>query len=214
MFLDTAYKMICILLILCILFLLICIILPTEEPFSSEYPCRVSLSDRDFLSHMIPHHQVAIDMSKEHMKHTKHDIMYKILRDLIRIQEYEITLMRTYLENATENVSKVDTHQRFLPTIVSSIYPNTLGLTSTYCDPSFFQSSHPTSHSPIVSDKMYIEHMIPHHQVAVDMCKMLLQHTKSDFLIQLAYGMIRTQESEIVLLHDLLQSRFIDSSMP
>ena len=29
-----------------------------------------------------------------------------------------------------------------------------------------------------LDDKMYIEHMIPHHQVAVDMSKRLLLYTK------------------------------------
>ena len=52
--------------------------------------------------------------------------------------------------------------------------------------------------------------MIPHHQVAIDMCKILLKHTKSDFLISLAYRMIRAQEAEIILLNDLLQSPFIN----
>ena len=29
-----------------------------------------------------------------------------------------------------------------------------------------------------LDDKMYLEHMIPHHQVAVDMSKKLLKNTK------------------------------------
>ena len=33
--------------------------------------------------------------------------------------------------------------------------------------------------------------MIQHHQVAVDMCKNQLKHTKSDFIIYLTYRMIR-----------------------
>jgi uncharacterized protein (DUF305 family) len=61
----------------------------------------------------------------------------------------------------------------------------------------------------VVTDKQYIQHMIPHHQVAVDMCKILLKHTKSDFLTQLAYRMIKAQEAEIILLNDLLTSKFI-----
>ena len=52
--------------------------------------------------------------------------------------------------------------------------------------------------------------MIPHHQVAIDMSKMLLKTTKSDFLIYLCYRLIRTQEAEIILLNDLLQSPFIN----
>ena len=47
--------------------------------------------------------------------------------------------------------------------------------------------------------------MIPHHQVAVDMSKRLLEHTKSDFMIYLAYRIIRNQEAEIKLLDDLKQ---------
>jgi len=55
-----------------------------------------------------------------------------------------------------------------------------------------------------LNDRMYIEHMIPHHQVAVDMSKKLLKNTKSDFMISLAYRIIRSQQEEIILLHDML----------
>lgn len=68
---------------------------------------------------------------------------------------------------------------------------------------------HHNSNNMIKTDKQYIDHMIPHHQVAVDMCKILLKHTKSDFLIYLSYRMIREQESEIILLNDMLKSPFI-----
>ena len=100
------------------------------------------------------------------------------------------------------------------------VYPNVLGLTDAYCDPAFFTTNHNqnqhTQHQKhsqehkIVTDKQYILHMIPHHQVAIDMCKILLKKTKSDFLIYLAYRMIRAQEAEIILLNDLLQSLFIE----
>ena len=47
--------------------------------------------------------------------------------------------------------------------------------------------------------------MIPHHQVAVDMSKKLLKHTKNDFMIHLAYRIINSQQEEIILLNDLLK---------
>ena len=56
-----------------------------------------------------------------------------------------------------------------------------------------------------LTDKIYIEHMIPHHQVAVDMSKVLLKNTKNDFMIYLAYRIIQSQQEEIVLLNDLLR---------
>jgi len=182
------------------------------ESFTSDYPCRVFLSDVDFLKHMITHHQIAIYISIQHIKNTKNDIIMKVLRELIWTQNYEIVMMMEELSNTAENVSDIHSNQPFIPTIVSSIYPNVVGLTNTYCDPGFFNSTMHTHHNQnnmIITDTQYINHMIPHHQVAVDMCKILLKHTKSDFLIYLAYRMIRGQESEIVLLNDLLESPLI-----
>ena len=52
--------------------------------------------------------------------------------------------------------------------------------------------------------------MIPHHQVAVDMSKKLLKNTKNDFMIHLAYRIIRSQQEEIILLHNLLDENNIN----
>ena len=180
--------------------------------YKSDYPCRVFLSDNDFLKHMITHHQIAIDISIDHIKNTKNDIIMKVLRELIWTQKYEIVMMMEEITNKTQNVSEITSNQAFIPTISSSIYPNVVGLTNAYCDPGFFSSNmhkHHNSNNMIKTDKQYIDHMIPHHQVAVDMCKILLKHTKSDFLIYLSYRMIREQESEIILLNDILKSPFI-----
>ena len=191
-----------------IVFLLILIITykryESFDNFKSDYPCRVFLTDKEFLKHMIPHHQIAIDVSIKHIENTKNDIIMKVLRELIWTQKYEIQMMMEEISNKTENISKINSNQAFIPTISSSIYPNVVGLSNTYCDPSFFSSNMHKHHDMIKTDKEYILHMIPHHQVAVDMCKMLLKHTKSDFLIYLAYRIIRAQESEILLLNDLL----------
>jgi uncharacterized protein (DUF305 family) len=182
------------------------------DNFKGDYPCRVFLSDNDFLKHMITHHQMAIDISIQHIENTKSDIIMKVLRELIWTQKYEIVMMMEELTHKTENVSIITSNQAFIPTISSSIYPNVIGITDAYCDPVFFNSNmqkHHNQHNMIKTDKQYIHHMIPHHQVAVDMCKILLKHTKSDFLIYLSYRMIRGQESEIILLNDMLKSPLI-----
>ena len=54
-----------------------------------------------------------------------------------------------------------------------------------------------------LDDEMYIKHMIPHHQVAVDMSKVLLKNTKNDFMIYLANRIIRSQQEELILLNDM-----------
>ena len=72
--------------------------------FKSDYPCRVFLSDNDFLKHMIPHHQMAIDISIQHIQNTKTGIILKILRELIWTQQYEIILMLAELNQDSEKM--------------------------------------------------------------------------------------------------------------
>ena len=55
-----------------------------------------------------------------------------------------------------------------------------------------------------LTDLEYLEHMIPHHQVAVDMSKVLLKNTKSDIMVYLAYRIIRSQQAEVILLKEYL----------
>ena len=59
----------------------------------------------------------------------------------------------------------------------------------------------------ILSDEDYLKHMIPHHQVAVDMSKKLLKNTTNDFMIELSYRIIRSQQEEVILLQDMLESK-------
>lgn len=57
-----------------------------------------------------------------------------------------------------------------------------------------------------ITDISYIEHMIPHHQVAVDMSKILIKNTNNDIMLWLAYRIIKNQQEEIILLQDYLYS--------
>jgi uncharacterized protein (DUF305 family) len=58
-----------------------------------------------------------------------------------------------------------------------------------------------------MTDLMYIQHMIPHHQVAVDMSKKILKTTSNDFIIYLAYTIIRSQQLEITNLYYLSKTK-------
>ena len=86
--------------------------------------------------------------------------------------------------------------------------PNKLGLTNIYCDPHFFDLEWHMKHIQHMNmdDKMYLEHMIPHHQVAVDMSKILIKNTKNDFMLSLAYNIIKSQQEEIIMLNNYLMS--------
>ena len=196
-----------------ILFIIMCI--GTKEYFQNKNdPCDYNLSDEDYLKHMIPHHQVAVDISLLLQKTSTDPIMQGILRHLIWVQNYEITLMKTMLEGMPSQITTNHKTRGYIPTVANSIPPNKIGLTNTYCDPHFFDPKGHMEHMKHMklTDKTYIEHMIPHHQVAVDMSKKLLKHTENDMMISLAYRIIRSQQNEIVLLNDLLQNTYTHKS--
>ena len=51
-------------------------------------PCSDNLSDYEYLTHMIPHHQVAVDISLLLQKKSTNPAMQSILRQLIWIQNF------------------------------------------------------------------------------------------------------------------------------
>lgn len=173
--------------------------------------CRGYLTDKEYLQHMIPHHQVAIDISKMHQKSSKWDAMQQILRQLIWTQTHEIHVMEEMLKSLPENDMSDESQKMqhlYTLTVGDLTKPNEVGMTDTFCDPHFFNPEAHMKHMEHMelTDKTYIEHMIPHHQVAVDMSKRLLQHTKSDFMIYLAYRIIQSQQDEIVVLDNFLSN--------
>lgn len=190
-----------------------------DEGFLDSDPCQDKLTDVDYLLHMIPHHKVAVDISYLLQKTSKSDVMQDILRKLIWTQNYEITLMNDVLATFPEiNVSSNDImNRKYIDMMSDFISPNKLGLTNTYCDPHFFNPEEHMKHleGMELDEKMYLQHMIPHHQVAVDMSKKLLKHTTNDFMIYLAYRIIRSQQEEIIMLNDLLneKNKFFESSL-
>lgn len=174
--------------------------------------CRGYLTDKEYLEHMIPHHQVAIDISILLQKKTKNPEMQDILRKIIWVQNYEIQLMRDMAKRLPENdmsTSEIDMVRNYTITTGDLTKPNKVGLTKTYCDPHFFDPKKHMEHMKHMKldDKMYIKHMIPHHQVAVDMSKVLLKNTKNDFMIYLANRIIISQNAEIILLNDMLSKK-------
>ena len=175
---------------------------------STNYPCNHDLTDDEYIDHMITHHEVAVYMSENHLHNTKNPILLDMLRHLIRVQTYEINLMkRTKITNKTNidfndemSDKNIKMDKSYINTQGDFTKPNTLYLSNTYCDPSFFKMSHKLHN---MTDALYSQHTIPHHQVAVDMSKKILKTTNNDFIIDLAYKIIHNQQLEISQLYHL-----------
>ena len=143
---------------------------------------------------MITHHEVAIYMSEHHLHNTKNPIILDILRNVIRLQKYEINLMKdsNIISNKNDEMTNIniEPNNSYRYTVGDFTKPNTPYLSNTFCDPGFFNMSH-NKNLHNMTDAMYIQHMIPHHQVAVDMSKIILKTTNDNFIITSLYGRLK-----------------------
>jgi uncharacterized protein (DUF305 family) len=176
---------------------------------SGSNPCTDTLTDLEYLEHMIPHHQVAIDMSNLLVPVSQNPTMLHLCRDIIRKQSYEIWEM-----NAMKNrlVDTMFTNEKGfnerIYTALDIFSPVMSKSKDGSCNPLFFK---PNDHSKMmadmeISDRSYLEHMIPHHQVAIDMSKRLLMHTNNSYLLVFCRKLIIDQQSEIYLMNNLLNN--------
>ena len=174
-------------------------------------PCTDILSDNEYLEHMIPHHQVAIDMSEMLSPISKNPDVLHLCRNIIRNQRFEIWEMNNYLKGMSDNLS-IDRKgfynhkQTKLDLFASKMSKPEDG----ECNPLFFKPNDHMKHMEHMelNDTSYLKHMIPHHQVAIDMSKRLLSHTKHNYLIEFCKNLIIEQQCEIYLMNNMLLNRY------
>ena len=63
-----------------------------------------------------------------------------------------------------------------------------------------------------ITDRSYLEHMVPHHQVAIDMSKRLLLHTNHSYLLVFCKGLIIEQQGEIFYMNNILNNKYTHHS--
>ena len=192
--------------ILFILILLLFLIKFIKKEQFDTNPCTDFLSNKDYLKHMIPHHQVAIDICIIMKNISKSVTMQNIYKKLIYNQNIEIMLMK----NVVKHIPKVSNEYKSKyrnNKIITSLEMNTKSIPNKYhCDPLFFKPNDHSAHMKHMkhSDKSFLEHMIPHHQVAVVMSERLLKHTNNTHMIRLCYDIITAQRGEILQMNYLL----------
>jgi uncharacterized protein (DUF305 family) len=169
-------------------------------------PCTDFLSDKDYLIHMIPHHQVAIDMCKMMIPLSKSKTIQNIYRTIIWNQNIEILFMKQVNNDIPLLSGEIPTIHRDTE-FKTSLSNNKKSIPKDYyCDPLFFKPNDHSAHMNHMkhTDKSFLEHMIPHHQVAIVMSNRLLKHTNNTYMIKMCYEIITAQRSEILKMNYIL----------
>lgn len=171
-------------------------------------PCTDYLSDSHFLRHMISHHQVAIDMSLEALRESTDDLVRRIAFRITKQQDYEIAVMTWHLHSDGSGQIGLTDHPSEHARMLESYEPDAILPHASYeCDPLFFDpDAHMKRHHDMgpYSDHMFIHHMIPHHQVAVDMSRRLLAHSSHMPTRTIASKIILDQQYEIRSMNEWL----------
>ena len=145
-------------------------------------------ADVDFARGMIPHHQGAIDMSEVVLKHGRDASVTKLANEIIAAQKKEIAQMRAWLQkNGTLPAS-----------------PDAGAVAKAFTEVNAKMHKDMTMAFTGRADVDFMKGMIPHHEGAVEMAKVLLQFGKDPELRKLADDVIRTQNEEITMMRDWL----------
>ena len=182
-----------------------------NHTMNGSNPCTDKLTDIEYLEHMIPHHQVAIDMSNMLIPHTNNPVMLHLCRDIIRKQSYEIWEMDMIKNNLSDTIfSSAKGLIDDAPTKMEFYVPAQSKASTGDCNPLFFKPNDHSAHMEgmKVNDISYLEHMIPHHQVAIDMSRRLLLHTNHSYLMDFCRKLIIDQQGEIYTMNNLLKNKF------
>jgi uncharacterized protein (DUF305 family) len=137
--------------------------------------------DYDFANLMIMHHQMAIDMSKVEIEKGSDQTIVNMAKGIVAAQEIEIREMQEFIKNYKVSATNNQTSNSFkISTEMKSMMDkmNEVNISQNI-------------------DRDYVAMMIPHHESAVKMSKMLLQFGTQNDLVDLSKNIIEDQTFEI-----------------
>lgn len=155
--------------------------------------CYTGDADVDFVEGMIPHHQGAIDMAEVVLKYGKDEQLKALAQRIIVAQEAEIGMMKAWI-NGRRSLWRAENRDE-LPSVIAFKE----AMSKMHKDMNIKFTGH--------ADIDFARGMIPHHQGAVDMARILRKEGRDPMLLKFADDIIRSQSQEIAMMEEWLVAR-------
>lgn len=140
--------------------------------------------DRAFLSMMVPHHQMAVDMSKAVLPRSKDVTVKTWANAVIKDQNREINQMNTLLKSyGGSNAAMANMMKSSMSGMADMVT----------------KAKNP--------DVAFVQGMLPHHASAIDMANMALEKTSDPRVLKLARDIVRAQAQEMYDFRTWLMKR-------
>lgn len=143
--------------------------------------------DQHFIVQMIPHHEGAIEMSKIALERSKRPEVLSLANGIIEAQQKEINDMRAWYQSWYGSAVPASTGMGMR---MGSMEGDTAELSSA-SDADF--------------DREFLTQMIPHHEMAIMMVRMLAAGTERTEMKQLADNITTSQAREIAMMRGWLE---------
>lgn len=154
-----------------------------KESMNAPVTSEPRLSDQDFLTQMIEHHEGAISMAKEAQSKSKRPEIKQFAGDIISAQSGEIDSMYTWRNDWFKDDGHISMRMGAdMPSMAVSLGEG---------DGEF--------------DKRFLQAMIAHHEGAIKMANQVLLPTARPEIHELADNIIATQSQEITTMQSWLK---------
>lgn len=146
--------------------------------------------EAEFILQMIAHHQGAVDMANYQIKNGTSTEMIQLAKSILSQQQYEIELMQKMLEQYPK--STTNSSEKYLKDMDKTMET--------------MMTTMPATNTKFASiDQAFAQIMLPHHQAAIDMCRVVLAYTKQKEMKTLAQSLIAEQIIEIEQMQEFIK---------
>jgi uncharacterized protein (DUF305 family) len=162
--------------------------------------------DRHFMEMMIPHHQGAITMAQLAPSRARHPDIKKLAASIIQDQTREINQMRAWYKTWYGTDVPVVSSEMGMMGNHSGRMGNHSGMMGMHQSGMSIETDLQALKKAPDFDREFIRQMVPHHQMAVHMAQMLLNHTNRPEMRALAQSIINSQTAEITQMQQWNQA--------